>query len=360
MKIWKHGIIGIIAIIALVFAFIACGDDDPKCTCPAGTTHEPNETCCNTTDCTCPIAEPEIKMDDGGILQVGQMVEEKGILVWSDEFNGNSLDTDKWNYDYGGGGQYGNWGGGNGARQWYRPGNVRVQDGFLVIEAGTDNYDRNFPYSSGRITTGGTRGAGTDGAAYNQHFPRKNWYGITTGYVEARIKTPKGQGFWPAFWMLGADVDGNSGHTSVGWPSCGEIDILETIGGQETTMHQTIHYGTIYSSQYWYNTHTYTLDPGAGDAYHVYAVKWSGSGENGTLIFYCDGIEKKTINIPGDLRGGAAAKPGAFFNNVPWVIIFNLAIGGDMGGNLLPSNDSMTNSNWENRSLIVDWVRVYE
>lgn len=290
------------------------------------------------------------------IPNIGQVVPGKGTLVWQDEFNGSSLDTSKWNYDYGAGGQYNSnlWGWGNNERQWYGTDSVRVQDGKLVIEAGRSGRSDYYVYKSGKITTKGTRAA-----VGNTTYPPKQFLGVTTGYVEARIKTPKGAGYWPAFWMLSADTDGLSGFPSLGWPQSGEIDILETIGGQENRILQTIHYGQnpYNNTQKWSKGSSYTVNPSAGDQYYVYAVKWSGSGTSGNLKFYCDGAEKMNQNFP--LPEGERAHSESFFNDRPWVIILNLAVGGDLGGGL-PSDASVDGPNWEARSLMVDWVRVYQ
>ncbi|MCM3871658.1 MAG: glycoside hydrolase family 16 protein, partial [Pyrinomonadaceae bacterium] len=140
-------------------------------------------------------------------------------LVWSDEFNGPSgaaVDSTKWTAEVGG------WGWGNNELEYYtaRPDNAYQSDGLLVIKAikehytGSDNVTRE--YTSARLIT-------------------KNKFSPQYGRVEARIKVPYGQGIWPAFWMLGNDID------SVGWPQCGEIDIMENIGREPSIIHGTIH-----------------------------------------------------------------------------------------------------------------------
>ena len=140
-------------------------------------------------------------------------------LVWSDEFNGangSPVDSSKWVQETGGGG----WG--NEELEYYtnRPQNAFLQNGNLVIKAveekysGSDGVSRN--YTSARLKTQGK-------------------FSQTYGRFEARIKIPRGQGIWPAFWMLGADID------QVPWPACGEIDIMENIGKEPTIVHGTIH-----------------------------------------------------------------------------------------------------------------------
>ncbi|HHU37609.1 MAG TPA: glycoside hydrolase family 16 protein [Treponema sp.] len=133
-------------------------------------------------------------------------------LVWADEFNGSSLDTSKWNYDIGNG----DWGWGNGEAQYYRAENVKVSDGILKITAKKENY-AGFAYTSGRINT-------------------KNKFAPKYGKIEVRAMTPVGSGTWPAFWMLGSNMD------SVGWPKCGEVDIMEIFGANSATNLGTVHW----------------------------------------------------------------------------------------------------------------------
>jgi beta-glucanase (GH16 family) len=135
-------------------------------------------------------------------------------LVWSDEFDqpdGSSPNSAKWTYDIGATG----WG--NNERQHYtsRTNNARIENGMLVIEAKQENY-QGANYTSARLKTQG----------------KAAW---TYGRIEARIKIPRGQGIWPAFWMLGTNI------TSVNWPNCGEIDILENIGREPKIVHGTVH-----------------------------------------------------------------------------------------------------------------------
>jgi len=281
-------------------------------------------------------------------IRIGDNVADKGKLVWRDEFDGEELDTSKWNYDYGSGSQYGGSAGwGNNEKQWYLPRNVRVENGKLVIEALND-LSGAFPYSSGKITTKGT--ANHTGAVT---YPAKAFMGVTTGFVEARIKAPRGAGFWPAFWMLSADVDQYSGYPAVGWPKSGEIDIFEMNGGRMERHSQTIHYGSLYPDQKWSKgTGGYNV-PNMADDFHVYAVGWNSS----RLKFYFDGEVKATIDFP--LPEGVNANSQVFYNEIPWVIIINLAVSGNYVGGSVPS-DAVFTGPVEDRSLMVDWVRVYE
>ena len=140
-------------------------------------------------------------------------------LVWSDEFagaNGSSPDATKWTFDIGGGG----WGNDELETYTKRTENAYLEDGMLVIQALKETYtgpDRvTREYTSARLKT---KGLG-------------EW---TYGKVEVRMKLPAGQGLWPAFWMLGANID------QAGWPGCGEIDIMENIGREPSIAYATIH-----------------------------------------------------------------------------------------------------------------------
>src|SRR5579884_2218644 len=182
-------------------------------------------------------------------------------LVWSDEFNGpdgSSPDPSKWTLDVGGNG----WG--NNELEYYtsRAQNAEIRNGNLVITAKAEKY------------------TGSDGLTRDYTSARLKTLGKFTqtyGRFEARIKIPHGQGMWPAFWMLGADID------RAGWPSCGEIDIMENIGREPATVHGTIH-GPGYSGDQGIGA-PFTLATGRfGDAFHVYAVEW----EPNVIRFYVD------------------------------------------------------------------------
>ena len=293
-------------------------------------------------------------------LSIGDVVPGKGKLVWRDEFNGTSLDMTKWNHDLGAGGQYNKWGWGNEEKQWYRAENVRVQDGYLIIEASnTGSPNNSYPYTSGKIMTSGVRNTSNQTIAP----PSGGFLGVSKGYVEARFRGPKGQGFWPAFWMLGANENQymnppSNRYSQYGWPGCSEIDIMETTGGQEGHAGQTIHFGAVPFNtstwQYLSYDYNFTNGQGAGDVFHTYAVKWDAT----SLVFYVDGNINKTIQWS-DVTVGGTNYSSIFTNDIPKVLIFNLAIGGNMGGGD-PTTASLTSGPWENRSLTVDWVRVYE
>jgi len=234
-------------------------------------------------------------------------------LVWADEFDGpnnSPPDPTKWTYDVGGGG----WGNHELENYTNSTQNARVYKGSLVIEA----QDSGGQYTSARLLTQGLAS-------------------FTYGHIEARIKLPRGQGMWPAFWMLGTNID------QVGWPACGEIDIMEYIGKNPTTAYFHIHGPVAGENDY---------GPGAGahaaknaplaSAYHIFAVNWS----KNLLIFQLDG---KTVYTA---RPKSIPQGGLWVFNHPFFILLNLAIGGNWPG----SPDATTVFP---QQMLVDYVRVY-
>ena len=242
-------------------------------------------------------------------------------LTWQDEFdgpNGSPIDTSKWTAEVGGNG----WG--NRELQYYtnRMDNAYLEDGSLVIKAikekytGADKVTRE--YTSARLITKKT---------FTQQY----------GRFVARIKVGRGQGIWPAFWMLGTDID------KVGWPRAGEIDIMEYIGKEPSNIYATIH-GPGYSGKGGLST-PYSL-PGKAhfaDDFHTYSVEW----EPNILRFYCDDVLFKTVT-PLDLPAGTK-----WVFDRPYFILLNLAVGGNWPG----SPDSTTVFP---QVLLVDYVRVYQ
>ena len=241
-------------------------------------------------------------------------------LRWSDEFeaaDGTRPDPARWTHDLGGGG----WG--NEELQTYtdRPENAAVRGGALVVTARAERF------------------TGQDGIARDYTSARlktKDRFAQTHGRFEARIQLPRGPGLWPAFWMLGVDID------SAGWPACGEIDIMENIGREPTTIHGTLH-GPGYSGSAGLSTSTQSPNgvPFA-DGYHVYAVEW----EPQEIRWYVDGVQY-AAKRPADLPSGAR-----------WVfdhdhfLLLNVAVGGRWPG----SPDSSTRFPQE---MKIDYVRVY-
>jgi beta-glucanase (GH16 family) len=236
-------------------------------------------------------------------------------LVWADEFaqpDGSSPDSAKWVFDVGATG----WG--NRELQYYtaRTDNVRVEKGQLVIEAKRESY-LGSEYTSGRLKTQGK-------------------WAWTYGRIEARIRIPRTQGIWPAFWMLGANMP------SVRWPRCGEIDIMENIGREPGIVHGTLH-GPGYSGGAG-PSGPYSL-PGGGafaDDFHVYAIEWTPN----QIKWFVDDAQYFTVT-PSNLPAGTT-----WVFDQPQFILINVAVGGNWpafpdGTTVLPQR------------MLVDYVRVY-
>jgi beta-glucanase (GH16 family) len=248
------------------------------------------------------------------------LIPKNWILTWADEFNGpdGSLpDPAKWKIIVSGEGF------GNNELEYYtdRPANLRLENGQLVISAlkedftGADGVSRH--YTSARLETRGL---------FEQQY----------GRIEARIRIPDGgPGIWPAFWMMGADFD------SVGWPNCGEVDIMENIGSEPSAVHGSLH-GPGYSGDAPL-TSIYNLPGGerVADSFHLFAAEW----EPGQIRFYIDGTLYKTWS--------AASIPGKrWVFDHPFYLLLDLAVGGNWPGS--PDNHTV----FPDR-MLVDYVRVY-
>jgi beta-glucanase (GH16 family) len=244
-------------------------------------------------------------------------------LVWSDEFNladGSAVDGTKWTEETGNDG----WSS-NHEREYYTPGtaNAVIQGGSLVITAKSDGasaYTCQYgtcEYTSARMNTSGK---------FQQAY----------GRFESRIKLPTGQGVWPAFWILGDNIG------SVGWPQCGEQDIMENIGSTPATNYGSLH-GPGYSGGQDL-TGSYSLTDGGtlSSDFHVYAVEW----ETNVVRFYFDGVNYET-RTPADVPAG-----DVWVYDHPFFVILNLAIGGYWPGD--PDNTTTFPQTME-----VDYVRVY-
>lgn len=236
-------------------------------------------------------------------------------LVWSDEFNGESIDTNTWNF----------WEGTayNNELQYYTPRakNAYIKDGKLYLEAHRESY-LGMEYTSARISTDSTS------------------IGWQQGRFEARLKMPEGKGFWPAFWLMPIrDID---------WPKGGEIDIMEYRGNEPYTTSGAIHFwrggcedGTMECRKFLVEEFT-TEGAKLSEEFHTYALEWT----NNELVWYFEDkvfqrIEYKEIETE--------------FNpfSTPFYIILNLAV----GGNFLPNPDETTEFP---QAFIVDYVRVYQ
>jgi|GEM_PF-897336 beta-glucanase (GH16 family) len=226
-------------------------------------------------------------------------------LVWSDEFDQGSIQSSNWNFETGGGG----WGNAELENYTNRPQNATINNGQLNIIAQQESYGGS-NYTSARMNTSGLH----------------SW---TYGKVEAYIKLPSGQGLWPAFWMLGTNIP------QVGWPQCGEIDIMERVNTQ-STIEGTIHWEAGGAAQYGGNTN---FDP---TQYHLYSVVW----DSASITWYLDNTQYWTANIANNINN-----TNAFHE--PFFIILNLAVGGSWPGN--PDGSTTFPA-----TMYVDYVRVYQ
>jgi beta-glucanase (GH16 family) len=236
-------------------------------------------------------------------------------LVWSDEFNGPNVDETVWNIS--------NYPAqANGELEYYtsrknsEPGaNVLIENGSLVLEAREESHlNRN--YTSGKIDSKGTKA-------------------FQYGRFEARMKLPAEAGLWPAFWLLGSNL------ATVGWPNCGEVDLMEERGRQPASILGTLHHGP---TQDIYQTQSYQLALGTfHDDWHVFAVEWDAA----SMRWLVDGA--LFFNVP---KGNAAGLAWPF--DQPFFIIFDLAVGGKFDNDIAPPPGMPP------QRLYVDYVRVYQ
>ncbi len=235
-------------------------------------------------------------------------------LAWSDEFSGNALDGNFWNYEIGNGS--GGWG--NNELEYYTNStkNVFVSNGNLIIEARKEPIS-GFNYSSARLTT-------------------QNKKTFTYGRVDIRAKLPKGKGIWPALWMLGTNI------STQGWPACGEIDIMELLGHEPSKVYANLHYGTS-PAAHGSKGNSMELSTGSFyDQFHVFSMIWK---EDQIDILVDD---KYLLSVS---KANITDYPYPF--NAPFFFIFNVAVGGNWPG----SPDETTVFP---QRMIVDYIRVFQ
>ncbi len=244
-------------------------------------------------------------------------------IVWSDEFNGTSINTNNWTFDIGNGFYFDNqyiYGWGNNELEYYTDStnNAYVSDGLLHIVQ-LQQSTNGFSFTSARLKTEGL-------------------YTTTYGRIQWRAALPSGTGIWPGLWLLGADFD------SVGWPACGEIDVVENNGATPIWAQGSIHSGTNGDVP---KTTIYNLPSGEVTTnFHIYELDWSAT----SISWLVDGVTYETRKV------------GAPFN-APFYILMNVAVGGNYVGQ--PSTSSTSISNIEAgtvfpQAMLVDYVRVYE
>lgn len=222
-------------------------------------------------------------------------------LVWSDEFDEATIDTSVWNFEIDGNGS------GNHEQEYYQPQNATIENSNLVITAKKETVGSN-NYTSSRMTTQGKKE-------------------FEYGKIEARIKIPVGQGFWPAFWMLGSNIN------SVGWPKCGETDIMEHINTD------SLIYGTLHWDNNGHVQDSKNISSSPSE-YHVYSIEWDAN----SIKWFVDSVQYHEVDI---------TKNSTEEFHQPSFILLNFAVGGDWPGqtiadNLLPAK------------MYVDYVRVYQ
>lgn len=234
-------------------------------------------------------------------------------LTLSEEFDTEGApNSELWSYEIGTGEN----GWGNNEFQYYtdRPENVTVQNGILIITAKKEEFNGS-SYTSARLVTKGK---------FEQAY----------GRFEARMRLPYGQGIWPAFWLLGANID------EVSWPNCGEIDIMEYRGQNPTTLIGTVHgpgYSAGQSISKSYNLENDRFDTG----FHIFGIEWGPEYIN----YYVDDVLYNQIT-PDDVTG-------EWVFNQPFYIIINMAVGGNFVGS--PNTETTFP-----QTLLVDYVRVYK
>jgi beta-glucanase (GH16 family) len=235
-------------------------------------------------------------------------------LTWSDEFAAPALDKNSWNQEIGNGSN----GWGNNELEFYTAStaNTFLSDGKLIIEARKDNIS-GYKYSSGRMTT-------------------KTKKEFKFGRIDIRAKLPVGKGIWPALWMLGSNIN------SVGWPLCGEIDIMELVGTFPNKIHGTLHWKPTIGT----NTNKgNSISLPTGDfsqKFHVFSILW----EQDTIKWYLDDELFFTLtssNFNNDF----------YPFNAPQFFIFNVAVGGDWPG---PPDDFTAFP----QRMFVDYIRVFQ
>lgn len=230
-------------------------------------------------------------------------------IIFEDNFDGTSLNELHWNYQIGNGcPDLCGWG--NNERQYYTKENVFVKDGHLIIKATKDS----IRYQSGRITTA-------------------NKVEFLYGTIEVRAKLATGHGLWPAIWMLGTSIG------EVGWPACGEIDIMEYVGKTPHEIHTTLHTNDSFGKSK--NTKISTIET-IEDGFHVYKANWSKE----SIKFFIDDSLVYTFSP-------SERNDDIWPFDQPFYIILNLAVGGNFGG---PEVDDSVFP----QEFIIDYVKVYK
>jgi beta-glucanase (GH16 family) len=253
--------------------------------------------------------------DDLVLNQAGSAPYGNWNIVWSDEFNGTTLNPGTWTFETGN-----NDGWGNNELEYYtsRTNNAYVAGGFLHIVAQKESYE-GYNYTSARIKSEGL-------------------FSFLYGRVEWRASLPQGLGFWPALWMLGTNI------TSISWPGCGEIDVMENMGSLPGTVAGSMHSGSDETASYNF--------PAGGSVtnFHTYTIDWA----TNAVLFYVDGHLYESQTSWGTSISGESY-PFPF--NQPFFFIMNMAIGGNFLGD--PSVSDINSNTVFPGQMLVDYVRIY-
>ncbi|MDB6066495.1 MAG: hypothetical protein JWR26_2703 [Pedosphaera sp.] len=242
-------------------------------------------------------------------------------IVWSDEFSGTTIKSTNWTFESG---NNGGWG--NNELEYYTNStqNAYVSNGILHIVARKQNVS-SFQYTSARMKS-------------------QNLYSKAYGRFEFRAKLPQGVGFWPALWLLGNNI------STVNWPACGEIDVLENPGTNSAFAQGTIHYSTTTNNNHLSTTGTYTLPNGGSVTdFHSYMLEWQPS----YIKWYVDGVLYEN-----DTSWSSSTGPYPAPFNQPFFLLMNLAVGGNYVGN--PSTTNINANGAFPGDMQIDYIRVYD
>jgi beta-glucanase (GH16 family) len=278
---------------------------------------------------------------------------EEWALVWSDEFEGDAIDTEKWGFDLD------CWGGGNEERQCYtaRPENAFVENGRLNIVARRENaVGPALPFHLDEALPESERGKLSAKPFTSARLTTKNKADWTYGRFEIRARAPQGQGAWAAAWMLPTEERYGA------WAASGEIDILELVnqgaeckdckGGKENRVYGTIHYGGEWPRNK-YKGKNAPL-PATDDGFNVYAVEW----QEGEIRWYVDGQLYSTLTEKDwGTKAMFSKLPRSAPFDQPFYLILNLAIGGNLAED---TNEGGVSLEGFPKAFQIDWVRVYQ
>jgi beta-glucanase (GH16 family) len=249
---------------------------------------------------------------------LGQQSDSNWDLVWSDEFDSKTINKANWNFQVEKAGRFN--------EEWQRytdsSKNVYIEDNCLVIKAIHESNEHGInQYTSARLNTAN----------------KQAW---TYGKISARMKLPFGEGIWPAFWMLGNNIDENGGDTP--WPMCGEIDIFELYGSKDdAAIEANLHYADSKGEHNQMGAATFKLENGTfADDFHIFELVW----DNTEITWLVDGNAYATAKIP---------EPELSEFHKEFFILLNIAVGGTYAGR--PDESTQFP-----QYMYIDWIRVYK